>query len=151
MIPPDLARAVATKADVALRPASAEDLARLRALGVPPSVVSFYERFEPAACAEISDVRLWPIAEVVEENTDYVPGCDLHPRGFVVFATTVFGDAYCLDLNEPGPPVTLMSHEVLFSELGPDELGAVRKVVASSFDDFIRHFASGGLDLEPLS
>ena len=146
----ELAQAIATKADVALRPASASDLAQLRALGAPPTLVAFYELFEPAEGIEFKQVRIWPASRIVEENRDYVPGADLHHHGYVVFATTEYGDTYCFDPSEPGPSVIIMTHEVSFDELAADEIKKYRKVVAADFTDFLQRFLDEQLDIEPL-
>ncbi len=151
MISPTLVRRVSKASGVAFRPGSTSDLARLQALGAPPDVLAFYRKYEPADCAEIAQARLWPIQHVLEENSDYVPGAYLHPRGFVVIGTTEFGDVYCLDLSDPGPPVVLMSHELLYDELSLEEIRALRKPVAATFEEFVGKFADGAVDLEPLT
>jgi len=93
-------------------------------------------------------VRLWPIKELVVENTRMVPGADLHPRGFLVVATTDCGDAYCVDLKAPSAnsPVVLYSHDEDWEHADESRLLAFRRVVASSFSDFLADFASGRLD-----
>jgi hypothetical protein len=145
---------IVSRAEVDLRAASAESLAALDVLRFPNSVREFYANHEPSTCAEIDNVRLWPADDVARENTDFVPGCDLHPRGYAVFATTVFGDTFCLDLNEPegsgNIPVVLMSHEFNWDEMDPDEIRRLRKVVARSFDHWLELFAVGRLETEPL-
>jgi len=145
-----LAKAITGKANVVLKPASAKKLELLRSLGAPEPIISFYECHEPSKCAEIAEARLWPIAHIVEENTNLVPGCDLHRKGFVVFATTAYGDVYCIDLNEKGHPVVLMPHETTFSELSATEIRCARKIVASNFSEFLQRFASGKIDIKPL-
>ena len=151
MITAELAGVIARHAEGQLRPAAAAALATLETLGLPSSVVDFYRAFEPASCIEINGVRLWPIPQIIEENRDYVPGADLFPHGLVVFATTVFGDVYCFDLSEKGPPVVLMSHELGFSEMPLPRIKELRKQVAPNLDTFLERFAVGALDIEPLS
>lgn len=145
---------ISSRAKVGLRAASPVSLSRLDALGFPNSVRSFYAQHEPSACAEIENVRLWPADEVARENTEFVPGADLHPRGYAVFATTVFGDAYCLDLNGQERsgliPIVLMSHELGWAQMDADEIRRLRKVVARSFEHWLELFAQGRLDIEPL-
>jgi hypothetical protein len=150
MISSAQAARIASESGVQLGPASVEALNRLRALGMPDSVVAFYERFEPAACAEVDGVRLWPIADVLEENRDYVPGADISAHGFIVFATTTFGDAYCLDLAGDPSRVVLMSHEVQYGGMERSEVALYAKPIASSFDDFISSYVDSGLDQEPI-
>jgi len=51
---------------------------------------------------------------VLEENRDLTPGAYVAPLGYVVFATTYGGDAYCFDVKTVGPHgeprVVLISH-----------------------------------------
>ena len=79
-----LYRHIAEKSGVELRPARQNQLGQLIELGVPEEAIHFYREAEPARCAEIAKVRLWPIQHVVEENTDYVRGCYVCPHGYVV-------------------------------------------------------------------
>jgi len=141
---------IAQRSETRLRPASSEAIVQLQTLGLNGGVVDFYRRYEPAECAEIDDVRLWPISEVVAENRSYVPGANLVGHGFVVFATTVFGDAYCFDLSEDGPPVVLMSHEVNYESMSVAKIKALRKPIASNLDAFLDAFAAGSLDMTPM-
>jgi len=150
MISADVAQAIARSAGTKLRPALPEALDALAHLGVPVAELAFYGSYEPASLAEIGKVRLWPISEVLDENRDYVPGYALQPLGLVVFATTLFGDTYCLDVNEPGCPVVLMSHELDFEEMSAEQVKSLRKRVAANLDDFLERFARGDLDTEPL-
>jgi hypothetical protein len=143
MSPEEIAAAIAAKTKVALRPASAADLEALRALQAPTPVLSFYERFEPADGVEFNRVRLCPIRSILEENHDYVPGADLYPHGYLVFATTLYGDTYCLDLNDPGPPVIIMTHEVTFEGMAPGEIKRYRRRVADDFLQFLERFVAG--------
>ncbi|WP_156885957.1 SMI1/KNR4 family protein [Rheinheimera baltica] len=76
--------------------------------------------FEPSETAEVNGVRLYPVDELVGENTNYVPGANLSPKGYVVIATTEYGDAYCVDLNDEmhgHHPLVLMSHGVDWQDL----------------------------------
>ena len=97
---------------------------------------------------------LWPADDVALENTDFVPGADLHPRGYAVIATMVCGDAFRLDLNEGERsgdiPVVLMSHELAWGDLSADEIRSLRKIAAPSLDDWLELFAEGRLDIGPL-
>jgi hypothetical protein len=64
---------ITQKTGVAFRPASALTIAALHALGVP-EIVAFYRQSEPSKCIEIGKVRIWPVARMLKENRDYVPG-----------------------------------------------------------------------------
>src|SRR4051812_27453612 len=107
------AEQIAEQTGVAFRASSPIELAKLEALGVPESILAFYREFEPSECAE-GQVRLWPIQNVLEENEAYVPGAYVSKHGYIVFATTLCGDAFCFDLRQRGqvePRVVLLSHE----------------------------------------
>jgi hypothetical protein len=123
---------------------------KLQALGLPRVVVDFYRSYEPAEYAEIGGVRLWPIADVIDENQKYVPGADVCPHGFVVFASTVFGDAYCFDLTMVEPRVVLLSHEVPFKGMDSGQVRALVKPIATNLDAFLASFVAGTLESEPL-
>jgi hypothetical protein len=151
MVFDDIARRISERSGVELRPASNEDLVRFAGLGAAGSVTDFFARFEPAGCAEIEGVRLWPLKELLVENTAMVPGADLNPRGFLVVGTNDCGDAYCLDLNagSTDPPVVLYTHEEDWAAADNALLCEFRKVVASSFTEFLNQFAAGTIDREP--
>jgi hypothetical protein len=70
-----MAKQIAEKSGVALRPASEKSHSALQHLGIPDDVIAFFNEFEPAECADIDGVRIWPAKEVLAENKDYVPGC----------------------------------------------------------------------------
>jgi len=148
----NIAQRISQRCGVELRPAAEPDAARFVDLGASGVVKGFFVQFEPAECAEIEGARLWPIAELVAENTALVPGADLHPRGLLVIGTTDCGDAYCVDLKAGGadPPVVLYSHDEDWAEADDTRLHALRKVVAKSFTQFLDAFAAGTLDHEPF-
>jgi hypothetical protein len=133
-----LANEITAKSGVALRPASAEDLARLRSLRLPAEAVSFFQEFEPAECAEIDGVRLWPIREVLTENSDYVPGCYIVQHAYIVFATTLFGDTFCFDLNATQKnkltSIVLIAHDCWdWDEITPEIIARLKKQAAPNF------------------
>ena len=72
---------------------------KLRELNIPDYFVDFVIDFEPVRRTFIGNVRLLPIAEIIEQNKDYVPGADVYPLGFTVFASTITGDAFCFHMN----------------------------------------------------
>jgi hypothetical protein len=148
-----LANEIAAQTGVAFRRALSEDLARLKKLGAPEEVLDFFANHEPSDCAEISGARLWPIAELIHENIDYVPGAALHPRGFLVIATNECGDSFCVDLAVQGKqsrPIVIMSHELSWGEMSEEEVRALQKVIAESFNEFLELFVADRLDKEPL-
>jgi hypothetical protein len=141
------------KAGVPLRPASEEAIVQLQTLTVPDDALSFFREAEPADHAEIDKVRLLPIATVIDENTNYVPGCYTWLHGYVVFATTLYGDTDCFDLNNAASrataPIVLLSHEMVGEKTTRDELGKLAKRIAPNFGDFLRAYVTGNLDIKP--
>lgn len=139
---------IAEQTGVGFRAASLKDLAGLEALGVPESILAFYSKFEPSGCAE-GQVRLWPIAHILEENEDYVPGCYASKHGYIVFATTFCGDTYCFDLTQPGqaePRIVLLSHEIINEETTAAEFARLAKSIALSLHEFLQQFVRGEVD-----
>jgi hypothetical protein len=151
---PDLYREIIAKSKVELRPASHAQLQQLMELHVPEEAIHFYREAEPSQCAEIARVRLWPIKHVIEENTDYVPGCYVQPHGYVVFSTTIYGDTYCFDLNSANSiasaPVVLLSHEIFDDTTTKEDVSKVAKKIAPNLSAFLNAFAAGRLDMEPI-
>lgn len=123
-------------------------------MGVPQEAIRFYREAEPTRCVEIAKIRLWPIKDVIEENTDYVPGCYVRPHGYVVFSTTIYGDTYCFDLNSsnsaPSTPIVLLSHEIFDETTTKEDVIKVAKKIAPDLSAFLNGFAAGELDMEPI-
>jgi hypothetical protein len=135
------------------RAASESDLAKLRALRLPESVVAFYRHCEPASVVENGQtIRLWPIADLLEDNIRSSVGGYASPHGYIEFASTFSGDAYCFDthsLDASGAPrIVLISHELVSDEITAEELGKIAKPVASNLREFLEKFADGDLDEE---
>ncbi len=135
------------------RPATVEDLKRAQAASFPDELLDFYRQCEPQGCIELKQ-RIWSIESAIVENTDAVPGCALSPHGFIVFASTIYGDAYCIDTNvttsEGHHPVVLFSHETIEENASLSDIQGVRLEVAPSLEAFLRHFTNGTLNEEPL-
>ena len=84
---------------------------------------------------------------VIEENTDYVPGCYVRPHGYIVFSTTIYGDAYGFDLNSANSttsPIALLSHEIFDETSTKEEVSKVAKKIAPDLVAFLHLFAPGG-------
>jgi hypothetical protein len=148
-----IAERTSKRSGKSLLPASEDDIRALTDLGTPESLIEFYRTHQPSAMLEIGNVRLWPTADIVIENTDMVPGAYLRVHGFVTFATTIYGDTYCFDTRAPSngidAPVVLMSHEVDFEPLDHAAVASLRKRVASGLTDFLFSFVAETLELEP--
>ena len=146
---------ITQKTGVAFRPASALTIAALHALGVPEEIVAFYRQSEPSKCIEIGKVRIWPVAHMLKENRDYVPGDYAWPCGYVVFSTTIYGDAHCFNLRavpKTGAPIVLIAHDLepKDDEMKREDLAKLAKPIAHSFEVFLEAFVSGFLDIKPL-
>ena len=130
-----LIEAIAKQTQTEFGPAPARELESLRALKTPEAAVRFYEQYEPATCAE-DQVRLWPILDMVTENTMAVPGVAVCPLGYIVFASTNYGDSYCFNANkldqEGEPEIVLISHETVGEDATPDEVQRAAKPVAKN-------------------
>jgi hypothetical protein len=141
------------KSNVEFRPAASAALEELRSIGVPEDAQAFYRDSEPARCAEIDEIRLWPIADVLGENKDYVPGCFIQPHGYVVFATTIFGDAFCFDTNttpsKGTAPVVLIAHDWDWDAIKREDIAKLAKPTAASFEEFLKAYESETLDIQP--
>jgi hypothetical protein len=96
---------------------------------------------------------MWSVQNCIEENRDYVPGTELFPLGYVVFASNRFGDAYCLDTVHVGQsgdsPVVLFPHDVIEEGASLEDVEPYRLAVAANLEDFLRQFACGTLIEEP--
>ena len=135
------------------KPASEEDLKSAQAAGFPDELLDFYRQCEPKrSCIELKQ-RIWSIQNAIIENTNAVPGCALSPHGFIVFASTMCGDAYCIDTNvatsEGHHPVVLFSHEMIGEDASLSDIEPLRLEVASSLEDFLEKFTNGTLNEEP--
>jgi hypothetical protein len=143
------------KSRVEFRPASGSGIAALRSLGAPEDALVFYRNSEPARCVEIGNARLWPIADILVENSDAVPGCYAQPCGYVVFASTVYGDAFCFDTHvasDATAPVVLIAHDLEpeNDEMKLEDLAKLAKPIATSFENFLKAFVSETLNIKPL-
>ena len=134
------------------KPASAEDIQRAEAARFPTELLDFYRQCEPATCIELQQ-RIWSIDDALIENTRAVPGCALSPHGFIVFASTLCGDAYCIDTNVATPegqhPIVLFSHEMIQEDATLSDIQSLRGEVAKSLEDFLVKFTNETLCDEP--
>lgn len=134
-------------------PASSESLARAKEAGFPNELLEFYGECEPAVCIELKQ-RIWSIDNALVENQGAVPGRALFPHGFIVFGSTMSGDAYCIDKNATSADgqhrVVLFAHEMIGEDASLSEIEALQLEVADSFSDFLAKFVQGTLVDEPL-
>ena len=142
---------ISAETNTEFRAASKADVAALRALRLPDPVLDFFARHEPSECAE-GQVRLWPIADILKENRDLVPGAYVAPLGYVVFSTTFCGDTYCFDVNvvnkDNEPRIVLISHEVVEEDITAEEAKRLAKPVAKNLYEFLEKYTRQELDEE---
>jgi hypothetical protein len=144
-------RTIVKEVGEVFRAGTREEIAALRRLGMPEGAVRFYERHAPARCVA-GQVRIWAVEDVVEENTQAVPGICVQPHGYVVFASTFCGDAYCFDGNrldaQGEPEIVLVSHESVREGASAEEVRRGVKRVAGNLVEFLGQFALGEVDEE---
>ena len=91
---------------------------------------------------------------IVENNTKCSVGLYTSPHGYIEFASTFSGEAYCFDvnsLNAAGEPrIVILSHESVCEESTREEIAKLAKPVAQDLREFLYHFLSGSLDQEAL-
>ncbi|MBN1916887.1 MAG: SMI1/KNR4 family protein [Verrucomicrobia bacterium] len=149
----DVLNRIAASTGAIFRPAAETDLESLRSLHVPPAIIDFYAKHEPEHWVD-GQVRLWTIGRIMEENRDMVPGCYLVAHGYVVFASTIYGDPYCFDthyLDALGVPrIVLISHEFIGEDVTAEQAARYAKPVAADLHERLERFAAGNLDDECL-
>ncbi len=135
---------------IQFRPADASALRHLEKWKLPESVVGFYSKYEPQNVVE-EGIRIWPISDMVTENEQGVPGICVMPYGYVVFASTYCGDAYCFDLNritDGEPAIGLVSTGAVGEDSSAEEVHSMIKPVANSLLDFLERVQSDCIDQE---
>ena len=131
--------------------ASEDDISRLTCLGIPSEVLKYYVRYVPANTVEYR-IRLWSVDELIEENTELLPGCCTSKYGYIVFASTLNGDAYCFDLNkcdsDNDPQIVLISHETIFEDTVRIEIAQCAIPVAQNLWEFLRMLTEDSASLK---
>jgi hypothetical protein len=138
-----------------LHPASEKEIERAIQFGFPPVLVDFYRESAPGGgggCVQLKQ-RIWSVESAISENTDYVPGAELFPLGYVVFASNLCGDSYCIDtLNVAANgqcPVVLFPHDAIEEEASLIDVEKYRLIVATDLEDFLSKFVRGVLVDQP--
>jgi hypothetical protein len=133
-------------------PADAGDLQLLRDMGFPETVVDFYAKYEPQPPespddpAANSPIRLLSIRGMVSESTILEPGATLAPFGFVVLATTKFGDAILFDgrvEDADEPTIVRASHESVYGNVDEASVDSIVEAVAPTLSIFLEQLANG--------
>jgi len=97
-------------------PAKEEEIQQLVELGkgkLPNEFLEIYKNKMPEREIEIKDIVIYPMSRIKEENFNYIPGANIYPLGFLTFASTLDGDAICIDLNDKNGAVYQCSHSLL--------------------------------------
>ena len=112
----------------------------LISLNLPNEVLDFYIEYNPIDTIELNNIRLLPISEIIEENTNYTPGFLLTPLGFFVVASTIEGDVYCIKKESNDYKIILASHDEIYEGQEAEEILSGTKEVSKSFSDFLNSF-----------
>ncbi len=107
---------------------------------LPNEVLDFYFNYNPIDTIELNDIRLLPISEIIEENTNYTPGFLLTPLGFCVIASTIEGDVYCIKKELTDYKIVIASHDEIYEGQETEEILSGIKDVSKSFTDFLNSF-----------
>lgn len=97
-------------------PAKEEEIQQLVEMGkgkLPNEFLEGYKNMMPEHEIEIKDIVIYPMSRMKEENFDAIPGINIYPLGFFTFASTLDGDAICIDLNDKNGAVYQCSHSLL--------------------------------------
>lgn len=128
--------------EVYLRVPNVEEIDELSELNMPDYFIDFYSEYVPIFCTFIGSIKLIPPDDLVEENTNCVPGADVYKTGFTVFASTEEGNAYCFDMNskneEDEHDIYLISCTVNFENTSYEYIIRNSKFIGASFKDFIK-------------
>lgn len=93
------------------------DIAHLRQLTIPESMVQFYQEWNPTN-VPMNDAGLYlaDLNRIRQEYTQLVPGCYLIKFGFMVIATTIGGNPILADLYDAHAAISICDHNLLSLE-----------------------------------
>lgn len=153
--------------DIELVNSSEEEKKEIVALAnnkLPKLFWDFYSNKMPAEDVEFEDFVFYGLERMIEENTDYVPGCIVLPYGLFTFASTLDGDAICFDLNQENFPVYQCSHSLIDEdeisyytdkmhelETNYDNILKVSPRLANSFDEFVEQLQNEEMETFSVS
>ena len=144
-----IAQKVTEQTGVAFRLATADELQKLRAFGLPDCILNFYASFAPTAQIE-GQVMILTVEGLIDENTKYGPGYAIAPLGYVAFADGFCDDPYCFDLNHLNqngePRIVLFSHEMVGEGDSPETVARRAKPVATDLFQFLEQFTENKID-----
>lgn len=150
------------KKKTAFKGASEEDLKILNDLGqgrLPEDIIKFYSQAMPAKNVTLGGFVLYPVSRIHEENINYIPGADIYPMGFFTFASTLDGDAICVDMLNENGCIYQCSHSLLSEsgisfyknhlvelELNYDNIIKCSVKLADNFKSFMNKIRTGKMD-----
>ena len=133
-------------------PASEKQMAELKELGLPESILAFYRSYAPRRIVD-GQVHLWPAWEAPGVNANTPLGAAVSRHGYILFADTYGGDPYAFDLNETDadgqPRIVLFSHEAYYEDCSRDDVNRLAKPVAGSLREFLQQFVEERVDDYP--
>lgn len=125
-----------------VRKPTAKELARMRALKLPASVIELFTRFAPINGSPHWFPLTLPLKMLLDEHEQDAFG--LRAAGWFRFGDTVDGDLFCFgDTTEPGgctPVVYLVDHEqVCGSDTStPDDIRAAARRISRDVVELVR-------------
>ena len=141
---------IASEANAEFGPVSADELAILQNVGFPDSLLEFYAHYAPRS-AGIGNVHLAPVADILIDNTDVIPGCVVARLGYLSFARTISGDPYCFDIHHIAPDgtarVAFFDHEVLGEDATEEDVLRHSVPIADDLYQFLEKFLADDLHL----
>lgn len=94
-----------------------QQLVELGKRKLPKEFITIYQEAMPINEVEIyNDIVIYPFERIEEENADAVPGINIYQYGLLTFASTLDGDAICIDLNDKNGVIYQCSHSLLADE-----------------------------------
>lgn len=125
-------------------------LDKLSEIGLPDSFKKFLSQHVLNNELKFEDEYVfYGIDRMYEENFDYVPGANIYPLGLLTFASTLDGDAICIDIHDNTYPVRQCSHDLLSDE---EEISYYKKEMITlnfNYENVIKVsplLADGGFD-----
>lgn len=92
-------------------------LDKLSEIGLPDSFKKFLSENVLNDEVEYEDeYAFYGIDRMYEEIFDSIPGANIYPLGLLTFASTLDGDAICIDIHDKTYPVRQCSHSLLSDE-----------------------------------
>lgn len=127
---------------------------------LPKNIEFFYKEFTPSEIISLEGyVRLLNLEQIIIENSELTPGALLIKYGFITFATTIGGNAICIDLNNinnDDAQILLADHSIFYDKefsiykmgklidysLSYETIKKLSGVICNSFFQFIEMLAN---------